>query len=807
MFRNYLKIAFRNLWRYKGFSLINIASLTIGLTGCLLIGLFVWDELQYDKFMKDGDRIYRLYLQRSNSNSNSAAASTPPAFGSYAQQNFPEVEGLTRMLMWNGQMLMERGNIRAFEKKGIIADSTFFNIFPLKFISGDAASALMNPASVVITSEIADKYFGNADPIDQVIKLEKTDFIVKGVLAPLPSHFHLDFNYVMPMASAGIPKERMEKWGWNQFFTYLKLKPGANYKNLESKLQAAVIKHASEDPDETEKPSLPVFQPMKDIHLGSASFEYDNAVRGNGSYVKGLSIIAAFVLLIACFNFINLATARSFRRAKEIGVRKVIGADRKQLITQFIGETILLSLIAIIIAVVATLLLLPSLNNFTGKNIVFNPFTNPLLGLGLIVLALFIGILSGIYPALVMSGFQPIKVLKGLKPAGNQLNSSATLRQGLVIVQFALSALLIICTVIVYRQLNYLNKKDLGFNKDQIIYFGTRGDIDKNVEAFKTELKRSPGVISVTGGYGLPGDQLATDGIIVPRRNNDKDLTAIQLLVDHDYIKTMGLHLVAGRDFSKDFPTDVQQAFIINEAAVKEFGFGSPKEALGKPLHWNKWVPDSLNPVKKGQVIGVVKDFHVKSLHEKISTTVLQIYPDVMVKMAIKVKAENLPATIEHIKKTWTKFAPEYPLDYNFLDENFAAMYTSESKLGALLWIFTIMAIFIGCMGLFGLAAFSAEQRIKEIGIRKVLGASVFNITAMLSKTFLKPVFISSILAFPIAWWMLNKWLENFTYRVSISWWVFAAATIVALAVALLTVGYQAIKAASSNPVKSLRTE
>ena len=807
MFRNYLKTAFRNLIRYKGFSAINIASLTLGITGCLIIGLFVWDEWQYDKFIKDGDRIYRLYLDPPASSSDNAQASTPPAFGTYAQENFPEVEGLTRMLMWNGKMLMERGTISEFQNEGVIADSTFFQMFPLPFEKGDRNSALMHPNAVVLSHELAKKYFGNSDPIDQPVKLEKTDFVVKGVLAPLPEHFHLKFNYVMPMASAGLPAERMASWGWNQFFTYVKLKPGTDHQKLQAKLQQAVIKHASEDPDESEEPSLPVFQSLGSIHLGSANFEYDNAKRGNGSYVKGLSIIAAFVLLIACFNFINLATARSFRRAKEIGVRKVVGAERKQLVIQFIGETILLSFIAIIVAVIATTLLLPALNNFTGKNISFNPFFNPLLALSLVALAFIIGILSGIYPALVMSGFQPIKVLKGLKPIGRNSHSPATLRQGLVVIQFALSALLIICTVVVYRQLNFLNQKDLGFNKDQILYFGTRGDIQSNLEAFKEEIRRSPGVVSVTGGYGLPGDQLATDGIMVPGKNNEKEFTAIHLMIDEDYVKTMGLKLVAGRDLSKKFSTDVDNAFLINEAAVKELGFGSPQAALGQALHWNKWVPDSLNPVKKGEIVGVVKDFHVKSLHEKISTTVMHMYPEVLVKMAVKVKAGNLASTIDHIKTTWNKFAPGYPLDYNFLDENFEAMYTSERKLGTLLWIFTLMAIFIGCMGLFGLAAFSAEQRIKEIGIRKVLGASVLNISAMLSKTFLKPVFISSLLAFPVAWFLLNKWLENFTYRITISWWVFAFATIAALAIAFLTVGYQAVKAARSNPVKSLRTE
>jgi putative ABC transport system permease protein len=806
MFRNYFKIALRNLVRYKGFSFINILGLAIGITGCLLIGLFVWDELQYDKFVKDGDKIYRIYQQSVTDAGTNALANTPPVFAPYMQQQFPEVEGTTRMVLWNGKMLMERGANRAYEEKGLIADSTFFSMFPLKFLKGDAKTALEDPLSVVITEEVAKRYFGSEDPIGKVLKLDKTDFAVKGVLASIPEHFHLSFNYILPMSAAGVPADRMESWGWNQFFTYVKLKEGAHVAALQNKLQEAVKKQAIAS-GETDQPSLPYFQTLQDIHLSSANFEYDNAKRGNATYVKGLTIIAIFVLLIACFNFINLATARSFRRAKEIGVRKVIGADRKQLIFQFTGETILISFIAIIIAVVATLLILPALNNFTGKAISFNPVTNPLLGLLIIGVALLIGILSGIYPALIMSGFQPIKVLKGLKPTGGSTSSSATLRQGLVIVQFALSALLIVCTVIVYRQMNFLHQKDLGFNKEQILYFDVRSGVAEKVEVFKNELKRSGGVVSVTGGYGLPGDQLATDGIIVPGKDEGKEQSAIQLLVDHDYIKTMGAQVIAGRDFSRDFATDVDEAFIINETAVKELGFGTPQAALGKPLHWNKWEPDSLNPIKKGKVIGIVKDFHVKSLHEKLSTTIMHIYPEVLVKIAVKVKTTELPATISFIKTTWNKFSPDYPLDYKFLDENFAAMYGSEDKLSTLLWIFTVMAIFVGCMGLFGLAAFSAEQRVKEIGIRKVLGASVLNIVAMLSKTFLKPVAIASLIAFPIAWWAMNSWLQDFEYRITISWWVFVIAGIAALLIALITVSFQSIKAATANPVKNLRSE
>ncbi|MDB5222070.1 MAG: FtsX-like permease family protein [Chitinophagaceae bacterium] len=807
MIKNYLKTALRNINRYKGFSGINIVSLSIALTGCLIIGLFVWDELQYDKFIKGGENIYRFYTKRTDNTGVTSTASVPPMFATYVQQQYPEVENTNRIIMLNSKMLVENGDVKTYEEKWIATEPSFFNFFPLKFLKGEPNTSLSDPNSIVITEDFAKTFFGSQDPIGKVIKINKSDVVVKGVLANLPPHFHLDFKFIMPLSALGLPKERMQNWQWQQFFTYIKVKPGTNIQQLQNKFQLAVKKEADPKNKERGFTFSPYLQALKDIHLTSSDFIYDNAKRGNADYVKALTIIAIFVLIIAIFNFINLATARSFRRAKEIGVRKVIGADRRQLVLQFTSESVLLAMASIIISVIAALLILPSLNRFTEKNISFPFFSNPLLALSILLAGIVIGILAGIYPALFMSGFQPIKVLKGLKPGAGNTGFSSSLRKGLVIVQFALSALLIVCTTIVYRQITFLHNKDLGFNKDQVIYFDVRGDVEKHPETFKQEILRTPGVVSATAGYGLPGDVLAGDEIIVPGKEGDKTQSVNLFIVDHDYIKTMGLQLVKGRDFSRNFATDTSEAFIINETAVRELGFKTPQNAVGQPLAWNKWEKDSLNPVKKGKIIGVVKDFHYKSLHEKVSAAVLQIYSPVIAKMAVKVKAADLPKTIAFIKSAWNKFSPDYPLDYKFLDENFAIMYKAEDKLSSLLWIFTVMAIFVGCMGLFGLAAFSAEQRTKEIGIRKVLGASVMNIVTMLSKNFLKPVFIASVIAFPVAWWAMNKWLEDFPYRVNISWWIFAVAGIAALLIALITVSFQAIKAALSNPVKNLRAE
>jgi ABC-type antimicrobial peptide transport system, permease component len=808
MIKNYLKTALRNLLRYKGFSLINILSLTIGVIGCLIIALFVWDEWQYDKKIPGGENIYRVYEERKDNNVTSYAAISPPAFATFLKQQYPEVTSTTRILMSGDKFLMEAGEKKEYEEKGIFVDSNFLQIFPFKFIKGDPNTALLAPKAIIISEELAKNYFGNVDPLDKIIKIDKDTLTVKGILAKLPDHFHLDFHYLMALSAAGIPKQRMEKWTWHQFYTYVKLKPASNVQQLEDKFQAHVKKEILPTMTQAGSTFLPLFQPLKDIHLHSADFVYDNAIRGNATYVKALTIIALFVLAIACFNFINLATARSFRRAKEIGVRKVVGADRKQLISQFILETVLLSVFAVLIATVAVFFIVPSLNAFTAKSIHFNPFTNPVIALLIVTVGVVIGILAGIYPALILSGFQPIKVLKNMKLTGS---SVPWLRQALVVIQFSLSALLIVSAIIVYRQTNFLNNTDLGFSKEQVLFFQVRDSLSANpntLETFKTELKRSPGVVSVTSGYGLPGDQFAGDGISIQTKEGQKEYPANVFIGDHDYVKTLGLRIIAGRDFSRDMPTDVKEAFIINETAVKELGFGTPEKAVGQPMSWNEWAPvDTMNKVKRGKVIGVVQDFHYKSLHEKLSTSVIQLYPQIAFKVAVKLKTGDIKNTIAYINDVWNRFSPAYPLDYKFMDESYGKMYKSEEKLASLLWIFTIMAIVVGCMGLFGLAAFSAEQRTKEIGIRKVLGASMLNIMGLLSKTFVKLIIIASLIAFPVAWWAMNNWLQDFPYRVNISWWIFVVAGIAALVIALLTVSFQAVKAALSNPVKSLRTE
>jgi len=518
MLQNFLKIAFRNITRHKGFSFINIAGLTLGLTACILIGLFVWDEHQYDKFLPGSDQVYRVYSEYKNSEGTQMMAVTPPMFASTLDKDFPEVEKTARvMMMGEYKTLFEAGKNKLYEQSGYFVDSTFLDVFPLTFKYGSSVKALDDPNSIVISQEMAERFFGSDDPVGKQIVKDKTPYLVKGVFEKDPK-FHLQFNYLISLSAIGLPAQRMQSWGWHQFVTYAKLKKQTDVTALQSKFQAYVKeKSKTADNNAANTSDKPFFQSLKDIHLYSSDFKFDLAQRGNITYVNALTIIAVFILLIACFNFVNLATAKSLQRAKEVGVRKSIGADRKQLIFQFIGETVLLSFISILISVCLAALLLPWLNQFTNKHISIALFADPVVLVLLIILSIAVGIIAGFYPALVLSGFKPVKVLKGSISINEEPGKIPWLRHGLVVTQFTLSVLLIISAIVVFNQVNYLHNKDLGFNKDQIMFFPMRGDnMFKNVDAFKNELQKVPGVSSVSIGYGFPGGAIAGQQFIGP---------------------------------------------------------------------------------------------------------------------------------------------------------------------------------------------------------------------------------------------------------------------------------------------------
>jgi putative ABC transport system permease protein len=799
MFKNVLRSGFRNIRRNKGFSVINIAGLTLGLTACLLIGLFVKDEQQYDKFVPGSENIYRVY-QKAEGDVSNIIATAPPAFSVALKQNFPEVEDAVRVMALNSTKLFEANNKKLYEENGFLVDSNFFEMFPLHFRYGSAPKVFSDPKSIVISAAMAEKYFGKDNPVGKTLTLSKNVRVIQGVLEN-NEKFHLPLNFLVSLNSVGLPADMMQSWQWYPFNTYVKLKNGTSADKLQAKFQSFSRPYLKGEGGI----NVPYFQPLGQVHLYSSDFKYDMSIRGNITYVKALTIIAIFILLIACFNFVNLATSTSLKRAKEVGVRKTIGAGRKELVTQFIGETILLAAISMVIAIITTLLLLPYLNRFTEKNIVFDLIGNPQVGLTLLALTLVVGILAGFYPALVLSAFQPVKVLKGSIISDTMPGRTPWMRHVLVVTQFSLSVLLIISAIVVINQVRYLHNKDLGFRKEQVLFFPMKGEnLQKNYATFKNELMRYPGIASVSIGYGFPGDMFGDGLMTIKEKPEVKPMKATLLMVDEDYIKTLGLKLLAGRNFSKDIGGDVS-AYIINETALRELGLGNAEQAIGKTLSWPTWrKPDSL---KTGPVIGVVKDFHYKSLHEKIEPAVLQIYPQAYSKVAVKISGSKIETAIGEIKKVWSRYSPDYPIEYNFLDESFGKMYKGEDKLKTLLTLFTAITIFVSCLGLLGLAASAAERRKKELGVRKVLGATVEELVVLLSKDFVKLVLISLLLASPIAWYFMNRWLDNFSYRITISWWMFAVAGVLAVVLALLTVSFQTVKAALSNPVENLRTE
>lgn len=798
MVRNLLKFSLRNIRRHKSYSALNITGFSLGILACLLIGLFIYDENGFDRQVPHGERIFRAYYTIASDEGNTICATTPPTFATTLKQEFPEVEQTLRFLSIKSKLLFGYGDVKTYEEGGILSDPNFTELFPLHMEEGAAVANLTGTKSVLISDVLAQKLFGKEPALQKAVIIGKNPYTVTGVYKKDP-HFHLDVNYILPLASQNIPEDRLGDWGWYGFYTYVLVKPSASVAALEKKYQAFVNPFVNKPG--ADRKFTPHFQPLPAIHLYSAAFEYDLAVKGNITYVRVFIVIILFLLLIASFNFVNLAIARALQRAKEVGVRKSIGASRGQLIAQFLAETFILTFVSAGIAFVATCVTLPFLNQFTGKAIPYAVLFSPSSISLLLLLVLVISVIAGMYPAFVLSGFKPTSVLKGL------LDGTATkkvvIRQGLVVVQFSLSVLMMIAAIVVIRQVAYMHKKSLGFKKEQLLLFSVPGTaLDENADVLRQELLGSPFITNVSAGYGFPGD-LYGDGMVTIPHNGVTKKTNL-FMVDEDYLKTVGLQVVAGRDFSKAYRLD-KNNFMINETAAKEFGFSSPQQAIGQTLTWPTWKnPDS---IKTGQVIGVVKDFHYKSMHDKIEPLTLQIYPPAFAKLAVRIKTDGVPEALAQIKKVYQKFSPDYPLVYDFLDERFESMYASEDKLKTLVSIFTGMTLFIASLGLLGLAAFAAERRRKELAIRKVLGASAKGLIRLLSQEFMILVGVAFLVASPVAYYFMNQWLQDFAYRIHLSWWIFVMAGGVTLLVALLTVVSQIIKVSTANPVRNLRTE
>ncbi|MFL5811161.1 MAG: ABC transporter permease [Flavisolibacter sp.] len=807
MIRNYLKVALRNLWKNKGFSAINILGLAIGLACFLLIALYVVDELSYDRFHKKAGQIYRVNseINFGGNELNLAVCSDP--MGATLKRDYPQVEDFTRLYA-QGSWLFKKGTEYVREGEVIYADSNVFNVFTLPLVAGDPKTALIEPHTMVISESAAKKYFGTTDVIGKSLETEdKVQHKITAVIKDIPhnSHFHADFIWSMKDADYG--------WGSylsHNFYTYIVLRSGTDYKAFEKNFRQVIQKYVFPQAQELMKvPSMDDFEksgnklvytltPLKDIHLHSDRTA-EIGVNGNIQYVYIFGAVALFILLIACINFMNLSTARSANRAQEVGIRKVLGTQKKNLIFQFLTESTVMAIISLLLAVVIAYFVLPVFNEISTKSLSLKTlFTGSTL-LVLILLPFLVGILAGSYPAFFLSSFRPIAVLKGKLKMGS---GSGYVRSGLVVFQFFISIVLITGTIIVYKQLHYIQTTQLGFNKDQLLVVNDTYALGKNVEAFKNEMLQVPGVVSGTVSGFLPVNSSRNDNSFYKNAVFDsKDALSMQTwAVDYDYVKTMGMQIIKGRDFSKDFRTD-SNAVILNEAAAKVLGYSDP---VGKKIYtFNDLQTKELSSY---EIIGIVKNFHYESMHQNIGPLSLHLGSHTG-NISFKVTAANVPNIIKQAQTKWKTMAPGMPFSHQFLDERFDRMYSDEQRVGKIAMIFSILTIFIACLGLFGLAAFVAEQRTKEIGIRKVLGASVSNIVGMLSKDFIRLVLIAAVIAIPIAWWAINKWLEDFVYRVNIGWWIFLVAGVLAIVIALGTISFQAIKAAIANPVKNLRNE
>ncbi len=800
MLFNYLKIAARNLSKNKLFSFINILGMSISLTSVFIITLFVLDEFSFDKHVANYERKFRIYDYRISDNGETGnLAVVPYPMATFIQKDLPEIESIARIMSTFGDNLFEASGKQLQQADGIYAEEQLPEILSINFIAGDPLTALSKKNQVVLNKTTAEKYFGTTDVIGKPIKVSKNEFTITGVIADLPETSHLKISYMisMPTLTQNWNDFRFVNWINQQYSIYVTLKEGTDPIAFESKLQKLVEENAWPKTKPQGFHYIPQLQSLADIHLKSADFGWDIAQRGNAQTVQILSVTAALILVIACLNFVNLSTARSIKRMKEVGVRKVIGAQRLQLISQFVFESVILTLLSLGVAVALTELVLPALNAFAEKNISdpFNLTNTPLLIVGAIV----IGLLAGFYPAFHLSRFRPAHILanKGGKTANVDL-----FRKALVVVQFAFSFFLIISAMIVIAQNDFLRNKDLGFNKEELVVIPlTRGQLH-NREAIKNEYMNNGNIVSGTLSYGLPGDIVAGDGVIDAA--TDKPWGSSMIIADADYIPTMDMKIIAGRAFEKDSKTDEREGFILNEEAAKAFGYGSPENAIGKKINWQRWGADSL---KKGEVIGVVKDFHIRNFREKIGPLVIQICPDYFYTLTLRIKPDHIAETIAHLKTTWEKNEHEWPFEYRFLDESFNKMHKNEEKLSSLLGWFTGFAILIACLGLFGLVEYSVNQRAKEISIRKVFGAGIPSLLMLLTRSYFALIAIAFAIVIPISAWAANSWLSEFAYKIDIDPMIFVQAGLLVVLITTLTVIFQSLRAASSNPASVLKNE
>jgi len=790
MLRNYVNVALRNLLRNKTASLIKIISLSVGMICFAVISLFISNELSYDGFHENPEQVFRVVKDFVNDDgSRIPDATTPPAFGPALQRDLPEVAYTTRLFPnWGRKYLIQYNDNRSYEEGVVRIDSSFFDVFSFPFVKGEKKTATANPNFIILTESTAKRIFGKEDPMGKALKMDivegSTDFLVTGIVKDVPENSHFTFDFLISLRTFEDPSDDVPfntNWGFYNFYTYVRLNPESDAQAFQSKLQGIFKKYNPDNKTEC------YAQPLTDIHLKS-NLKWELSVNGDYSYIRILALIALFTIILAAINYINLVTAQSTRRAKEVGIRKVSGAVRSSLVKQFLSESLIMSVIATIVSIAAVEAMLPQLKNLLNSTLSFFDAGSinvlwMVIGVGLLT-----GLLSGLYPAFYLSSFEPIKVLRG---AVTGFGVDAFLRKGLVTFQFIISTVLIIGALVISRQINFVRNKNLGFSKENIMIIQNAGGL-QNGQSLLTEIKKSSGVKNAGAANGVLGGLNWTTG--AHAKGQEKSLLLNLLSTDYDFLDVMGVNLVEGRHFSRDTKAD-SSALILNVTAVKQLGIkdviGSQVIAGGDPY----------------TVIGVIDDFHFSSFHEPIKPFGFFLTEPTANNLFVKIEGDHIVESIADIKRIWTTLVPDRPFEFTFQDEQVSKLYASEVKFQRLFSNFTAIAILIACLGLFGLSAYTAQQRTKEIGIRKILGASVLGVTQLLSKEFLKLVLVAIAISIPIAWYAMNEWLQNFAYHVELHAWMFVLSGLVAALIAMVTVSFQSIKAALTNPVNSLRNE
>ena len=800
MFSNYLKTAWRNFMNNKLLSGINILGLSAGLCCCMLIFLFIQNELSYDKFNRHAKNIYRLTSILGSNTSGAALAVTPAPWAPLMKKDYSEITEYTRLLADQKVTIGRPGQPHFHESKMLYADSTLFNVFSIELTKGDIAHALEKPNSMILTEETARKYFGDKNPIGEILEVTSygrtANLQVTAIAKAVPANSHFTFNSIVSMQTLG---NLNDMWSFHMFQSYLLLNKNVSPQQLEKKFGGFVGKYIVDNPRADGKNKI-MLQPLTDIHLHSHLLGELDA-NGDIVYVYVFAGVAFFILLIACFNFTNLTTARSFTRAKEVGLRKVVGAGRKQVLTQFLSETSLFALVSLALALGLASLVLPLFNQLSGRNLTFDLTNNYPFLLTIFLLVLAVGLFAGIYPAMVLAAFKPIEVLKGKYLKSQQ---GVSFRKVLVTVQFVISIGLIASTMVLKNQLGFLRNKNLGYEKENVVLLTLPNNNDSsNLLTFKNSLLSKEMIRSVAAASSIPSDNIPINMINDGSQDLSKALSMQMLFTDPDFPGTMSMKMLAGRSFDKALPTDRSEGFIINEEAVKQLGWKNPEDAIGKTVQWVQ--PETI--LKRGHVIGVVKNFNITPLMTAVKPLVMHYLPARFQYLYVRIAQDKAATAMAFIRSQFNKFFTNQSFEFSFLDETLHNLYTSEQKLTKIFTYFSYLAILISCLGVLGLSLYSIQQRVKELGIRKILGASLFSLMKELLKEFLKPVILGALIATPLTWYAMNKWLESFAYHIDISWTIFLITTLMVLGLAILTMAVQTIKAALANPVKSLRTE